>query len=53
MLLAYPAWFGIAGPESVTGVWVAFTGFGGVPLSGFFAPGPYGSYSTVAVRFGG
>ena len=52
VLLAYPAWFGIAGPQSVSGVLFAFTGFAGVPLSGFFAPGPYGSFSTY-VRFGG
>src|SRR5581483_4036426 len=52
VVLAYPAWFGFAGPQSVRGVLFAFTGFAGVPLSGFFAPGPYGSFSTY-VRFGG
>jgi dolichyl-phosphate beta-glucosyltransferase len=52
LLLAYPAWYGVNGPQAVSGVLFSFTAFAGVPLSGFFAPGPYGSHNAY-VRFGG
>ena len=39
VLLAYPAWYGLAGPQAVTGVLFALAPISGVPLSGLLAPG--------------
>jgi hypothetical protein len=52
VLLAYPAWFGLNGPQSVSGVLFAIAPLSGIPLSGFFSPGAYGSVLNY-VRFGG
>ena len=37
-LLAYPAWFGVAGPQAVTGVLFALAPIPGVPFAGLLAP---------------
>jgi hypothetical protein len=52
VLLAYPAWFGLAGPQSVSGVLFSLAPLSGVLLSGFLSPGAYGSFSLFS-RFGG
>jgi hypothetical protein len=52
-LLAYPAWFGEAGPQAVTGVLFPPAPVLGVPLSGLLAPGQYGAFANEYVRFGG
>jgi len=51
--LAYPAWFGLAGSQSVSGVLFAIAPISGVALSGFFSPGSYGELADAYVRFGG
>jgi hypothetical protein len=53
VVLAYPIWFGLAGPQAVTGVLFAIAPLVGVPLSGFVAPGPYAASGNPYVRFGG
>jgi hypothetical protein len=53
VVLAYPIWFGLAGPQAVTGVLFAIAPLDGVPLSGFVAPGPYAVAGSSFVRFGG
>lgn len=53
VVLAYPIWFGLAGPEAVTGVLFATAPLAGVPLSGFVDPGPYAVTGDPYVRFGG
>ena len=52
-LLAYPAWFGIAGPQAVSGVLFAAAPISGVLISGYLSPGPYGEFANSLVRFGG
>jgi len=52
-LLAYPAWFGVAGPQAVTGVLFPLAPVLGVPLSGFLSPGQYRASASGYVRFGG
>ena len=52
-LLAYPAWFGEAGPQAVTGVLFPLAPVLGVPLSGLLAPGQYRAAAGGYVRFGG
>ena len=52
-VLAYPAWFGVAGPQSVTGVLFVLAPLSGVPLSGVVAPGRYAAAANDYVRFGG
>ena len=52
-LLAYPAWFGVAGPQAVTGVLFPLAPILGVPLSGLLSPGQYGAFANEYVRFGG
>ena len=42
VLLAYPVWFGLAGPQAVTGVLFVLAPISGVPLSGLLVPGRYG-----------
>ena len=39
VLLAYPTWYGLAGPQAVTGVLFALAPITGVPLSGLLVPG--------------
>ncbi len=43
VLLAYPTWYGLAGPQAVTGVLFALAPISGVPLSGLLVPGAYGA----------
>ena len=52
-LLAYPAWFGIAGPQAVSGVLFAAAPISGALISGYLSPGPYGEFADSLVRFGG
>ena len=52
-VLAYPTWFGLAGPQAVTGVLFALAPISGVPLAGFLVPGPYGAPANGYIRFGG
>jgi hypothetical protein len=53
VLLAYPTWFGLAGPQAVTGALFALAPVSGVPLSGLLAPGQYAALAGAYVRFGG
>ena len=53
VVLAYPTWFGLAGPQAVTGVLFAIAPLAGVPLSGLVAPGPFATTANSYVRFGG
>jgi hypothetical protein len=53
VLLAYPVWFGLAGPQAVTGVLFAITPISGAPFTGIAVPGAYGAIGTLYVRFGG
>ncbi|HEY1651643.1 MAG TPA: hypothetical protein VGG09_07145 [Acidimicrobiales bacterium] len=53
VLLAYPAWFGVAGPQAVTGVLFIISPLAGLPLSGIVLPGAYGALGNTYVRFGG
>lgn len=52
-VLAYPVWFGLAGPQAVTGVLFAIAPITGVPLTGIVVPGSYGSMGSSYVRFAG
>ena len=52
-VLAYPTWFGLAGPQAVTGVLFALAPISGVPLAGLLVPGPYGASANEYIRFGG
>jgi dolichyl-phosphate beta-glucosyltransferase len=52
-LLGYPIWFGVAGPQAVTGVLFIIAPLAGVPLSGIVLPGAYGALGNTYVRFGG
>ena len=53
LVLAYPIWFGLAGPQAVTGVLFVLAPFAGVPLSGVLAPGAYSAPANIYIRFGG
>ena len=48
VLLAYPVWFGLAGPQAVTGVLFVIAPLSGVPLSGVLAPGHYGALANAS-----
>jgi hypothetical protein len=52
-VLAYPAWYGLAGPQAVSGVLFALAPISGVPLSGLLASGAYGAAANGYQRFGG
>jgi hypothetical protein len=52
-VLAYPTWFGLAGPQAVTGVLFALAPISGVPLAGLLVPGAYGASANEYIRFGG
>ena len=52
-LLAYPVWFGLAGPQAVTGVLFALAPISGVAFSGVLSPGQYAALAPEYVRFGG
>ncbi len=52
-LLAYPAWFGIAGPQSVSGPLFLLAPIAGIELSQFFAPGNFASRASHLARFTG
>ena len=53
VLLAYPAWYGVAGPQAVTGTLFFLAPISAVPLSGVLAPGQYAAFAGAYVRFGG
>ena len=53
VLLAYPAWYGLHGPQSVSGVLFPLAPLVGVPLTGFFSPGAYSAAANQFMRFGG
>jgi hypothetical protein len=53
VLLAYPAWFGLAGPQAVTGVLFVLAPVSGVPLSGLILPGTFSARASTFIRFGG
>ena len=52
-VLAYPTWFGEAGPQAVTGTLFVLAPVLGVPLSGVLSPGQYRAVAGEYVRFGG
>ena len=53
VLLAYPAWYGVAGPQAVSGTLFFLAPISGVPLSGVLAPGQYEAFAGALVRLGG
>jgi dolichyl-phosphate beta-glucosyltransferase len=53
VLLAYPVWFGLAGPQAVTGVLFAISPISGAPFTGIALSGAYGALGSGYVRFGG
>jgi hypothetical protein len=53
LFIAYPSWYGLHGPESVSGVLFAIAPLAGVQAGGFFSPGPYGMFANAYIRFGG
>ena len=53
VVLAYPVWLGLWGPQAVTGVLFAIAPISGAPLSGIVVPGPYRAMGTTYIRFGG
>ena len=52
-VLAYPTWYGLAGPQSVSGLLFALAPISGIPLSGLLAPGQYATRANEYIRFGG
>jgi hypothetical protein len=52
-VIAYPAWYGIAGKQSVTGVLFAIAPLSGVVVTGYMSPGPFETFAGSYVRFGG
>ncbi len=52
-LLAYPAWYGLAGSQSVSGVLFAIAPLTGVPFSGYLLPGHFEDFANSYVRFVG
>jgi hypothetical protein len=53
VLLAYPAWFGLKGPQSVSGILFTLAPLSGVLISQFLSPGAYASPANTFTRFGG
>ncbi len=53
VVLAYPAWYGINGPQAVSGMLFALAPISGVPLSGLLVSGAYGGRANNLIRFGG
>ena len=53
VLLAYPAWFGLAGPQAVTGVLFVIAPLTGVSFSGVLSPGQFRAAANAYVRIGG
>jgi len=53
VVVAYPTWYGLAGPEAVSGVLFALAPISGIPLSGLLAPGQYAAQANEYIRFGG
>ncbi|HXY26879.1 MAG TPA: hypothetical protein VEH82_01190, partial [Acidimicrobiales bacterium] len=53
VVLAYPIWFGLAGPQAVTGILFPLAPLTGVPLSGVLSPGRYAAATDSFLRFGG
>jgi len=53
LLIAYPSWYGLHGPQSVSGVLFAIAPLAGVQPGGFFSPENYGTFANAYIRFGG
>ncbi len=53
VVLAYPAWFGLAGPQAVTGVLFVIAPLTGVAFSGILSPGQFRAAANAYVRLGG
>jgi hypothetical protein len=53
VLLAYPAWFGVKGPQSVSGVLFALAPLLGIPFKGLLSPGAFASAASHFERFDG
>ncbi|HEX4161128.1 MAG TPA: hypothetical protein VHZ05_01440 [Acidimicrobiales bacterium] len=53
VILAYPVWFGLAGPQAVTGVLFAIAPITGAQFSGIVLPGPYRATGTSYISFSG
>lgn len=53
VVLAYPAWYGLAGPQAVGGVLFVLAPLTGVPFSGLVHPGNYSAFASNYIRFGG
>jgi hypothetical protein len=52
-VLAYPAWFGLDGPQAVSGVLFATAPLTGVLIADYLSPGGYGAFANEYIRFGG
>ena len=52
-VLAYPAWFGVAGPQAVSGVLFALAPLSGVLVTGYLSPGPYRAPAKGFINFSG
>ena len=53
VVLAYPVWFGLAGPQAVTGVLFVIAPLSGVPFSGVLSPGQFRAVPNAFGRIGG
>ena len=53
VLLGYPVWFGIAGPQSVTGILFIIAPLSGAPVTGVLSPGSFSALGNTYIRFGG
>jgi hypothetical protein len=53
VVLAYPIWFGLAGPQAVTGVLFVIAPLTGVPFSGVLSPGQFHTAANAFSRIGG
>jgi len=53
VVLAYPTWYGLAGPQAVDGVLFSAAPVSGVALSGVVWPGAYAAAADAFMRFGG
>jgi hypothetical protein len=53
VILAYPVWFGLDGPQAVTGVLFFLAPLSGAQLAGVLFPGSYGAFANSFIRIGG
>jgi hypothetical protein len=53
VVLAYPAWFGLKGPQAVSGILFTLAPLSGVLISQFLSPGAYASPGNAFTRLGG